>query len=202
MTNGSVDEETIQFYNGMARKYSEDTAPEELPAHLIEFAAALGVGARVLDLGCGGGWAARAFVNMGFQTTAMDPSAAMVTEAGKIQGVTVVLGGCGDLKDECLYDGIWASFSLQHSERDIMPANLSNISQALKVGGRLYIGIHEGRESLRDKLGRLYCHYGEDELTELLRQNSLRVDAVSRNRSAGYDGREIECMHIVALKHA
>lgn len=196
----SKDTKTIQFYNREAATYTADTAPKAPPAPLVSFARHLPENASVLDLGCGGGWASVMFSQMGHTVAAMDASAGMIAEVSKLTGITAYLKTFEEIDWRDEFDGIWASFSLQHADRTSMPGTLARLHRALKPGGWLYIGIHEGDETLRDPLGRLYCHYTEADLAQMLAEAGFRFDRVTRENSKGYDGRAIDCMHIEAQK--
>lgn len=197
---GSSDAQTIAFYDREAREYSKSTTPAKVPRRLKSFAKRLPAGGTVLDLGCGGGWAAAEFQDLGLSATAMDASAAMIQQVKTIAGVQAIHGGFENLPQVGAFDGIWASFSLQHSPRDKMPDLLGSIAAALQPGGWLYIGIHEGNETLRDDLGRLYCHYKQEELRQMLLEHGLQTVTVDQDKSTSYDGRPIDCLHIEAQK--
>lgn len=198
--SGTVDAKTLAFYQAEAAQYSRDTAPDKTPKSLTGFAARLPKGGDVLDLGCGGGWASAWFRDQGFGATALDASALMIAEVEKLGGIKTICAGFEGVHQNAEFDGIWASFSLQHVARVQMPGNLARIAKALRPGGWLYIGIHEGDENMRDDLGRFYSYYGEAELRDLLGKAGLTVESIIRSDSTGYDGRAIACMHIEAQK--
>ena len=202
MTFQSTDSETIGFYDKEAETYAAWSKPKAVPPELLSFAARLPAGGKVLDLGCGGGWASEEFRDRGFEVVAMDASQEMVRHVAGLANITARYGRFEDLEETDAYDAIWASFSLQHAERASMPGILDRIGDALRLGGWLYIGIHEGDEVLRDELGRLYNHYSEQGLTNMLADTGLSVARLSRSDSSGYDGRPIQCMHIEACKDA
>jgi len=201
MSTDAKDTQTLRFYQQHAARYVADVAPDDAPACLVSFANRLGHNARLLDLGCGGGWAARAFQDMGHVVTAMDivPDMVEFTRASGVSDVRV--GGFDDLDWQAEFDAIWISFALQHAPRATMSATLAKISAALKPGGWLYIGIHEGSETMRDPLGRLYCHYQEGDLRDLLNNYGVNMVSIMREASTGYDGRAINVMHLEAQKH-
>ncbi len=197
----SKDNETVAFYDREAKTYAADVAPKAVPDILLSFATRLPAVSSVLDLGCGGGWASVAFQDMGHDVIAMDGSESMLAEARKLGVRNTLLDDFSGIDWRGEFDGIWASFSLQHAPRETMPGTLGKIADALKPGGWLYIGIHEGDETVRDPLARLYCHYTQVELQGLLASAGIEIRAVTHDKSTGYDGRPIDCMHIEAQKH-
>lgn len=196
------DPETVAFYDREAADYSGWTDGKEPPRSFRDFAAALPSGAHVLDLGCGGGWAARGFRDRGLRVTALDASAAMVAGLAGEPGIETVQGDFLDLPPGERFDAIWASFSLQHAPRAEMPAILAHVAATLKPGGRFWIGVHEGAETLRDRLGRHYCHYSEAEMTGLLADAGCTVETAGFADDQGYDGRPIRVMTLLARKAA
>lgn len=198
----TADAETVAFYDREAGAYAgwRDGAP--LPKVFLRFAAALPPGAEVLDLGCGGGWAARALRDRGHAVTALDASAALLAGLAGEPHIQTVLGDFRDLPAGERFDALWSSFALQHAPRAEMPAILAHVAATLRPGALACIGIHEGEEELRDRLGRFYCHYRETELRGLLAAAGLVVDAVDLARDRGYDGRPITVMTLWARKEA
>ncbi len=194
------DPETIAFYDREAATYAGWSERADLPKSFHDFAAALPAGAAVLDYGCGGGWAARALRDRGHAVTALDASAGLLAGLADEPGIAVIHGGFLDLPETARFDGVWASFSLQHAPRAEMPAILGRLAAALNPGGIVAIGLHEGAETLRDRLGRLYCHYTEAEITALLAGAGLTVTGLRFADDRGYDGRPIRCMAIAAIK--
>ncbi|NOX39832.1 MAG: class I SAM-dependent methyltransferase [Alphaproteobacteria bacterium] len=196
----SADKQTVDFYDRTASTYSRDTTPKALPTEFLSFARLLPESCAVLDLGCGGGWAAAAFRDLGHRVTAMDASAKMVEQVARLGGIKTRHATFDDMDWIKSFDAIWASFSLQHQPRQDMAQTLENIARALKDGGLLYIGIHEGDEVIRDNLDRLYTPYTEQDLRARLALNHIEISRIERAQSTGYDGREIDCMHIEARK--
>lgn len=196
------DPDTIAFYDREAATYARWTDGKEPPRSFRDFAALLAPGAHVLDLGCGGGWATRGFRDRGLLVTALDASAAMVAGLAGEDGIDAIHGGFLDLPPGERFDAVWASFSLQHAPREDMPAILAHVAATLKPGGLAWIGVHEGTQTLRDGLGRHYCHYRQDEMTGLLADAGCAVETVSFADDKGYDGRPIRVMTLLAWKAA
>mgnify|MGYP001109814505 CR=1 FL=1 len=194
------DDETIAFYNEEAPTYTKQPSEVGKSDRLQNFANRIRPQGDVLDLGCGAGNAARAFHAMGFKVTAFDGSEGMLTQIRKVSEITTICSDFDGLDMANAFDGIWANFCLQHVPRPELPAVLDNVANALRTAGWLLIGIHEGSETRRDKLGRLYCHHTEADLTEALKQRGLRVHSVVFADSTGYDGTPFTGMTMVAQK--
>ena len=194
------DDETIAFYNKEAPTYTKHYTDVAESDRFTGFANRILKGGDVLDLGCGAGNAARGFHAMGFKVTAFDGSEGMLSQIRKISEITTVCADFDALNMVDAFDGIWANFCLQHVPRAKFPAVLDNVTNAMRAGGWLLIGIHEGTETRRDKLGRLYCHHTEADLAEALEQRGLRVHSVAFADSTGYDGTPFTGMTMVAQK--
>lgn len=194
------DDETLAFYNKEASTYTKQYKDVADSDRFQTFANRIRKGGNVLDLGCGAGNAARGFHALGFQVTAFDGSEAMLEQVRKISEITTICADFDGLDLVDAFDGIWANFCLQHVPREDFPQVLDRVANALRPDGWLMIGIHEGTETRRDKLGRLYCHHTEADLTKALQQRGLRVHSVAFADSTGYDGTPFTGMAMVAQK--
>ncbi|OUS04424.1 hypothetical protein A9Q96_15880 [Rhodobacterales bacterium 52_120_T64] len=194
------DDETIAFYDNEATSYSKWSPGVADSGRFKNFANRIRKGGDVLDLGCGAGNAARGFHAMGFKVTAFDASQGMLAEISKIPEITTICSDFEGLDMVDTFDGIWANFCLQHVPRPEFPAVLDKVANALRADGWLLIGIHEGTETRRDNLGRLYCHHTEADLTEALSARGIKVRSVAFEDSIGCDGTAFTGMTIVAQK--
>lgn len=194
------DGETIAFYNKEAATYAKCYPEAGESARFKYFVDRIVTGGNVLDLGCGAGSAARAFLGLGFNVTAFDGSEGMLEQLRKVEGITTICSDFGELDFDAEFNAIWANFCLQHVPRGDLPDVLTRISKALRPEGWLLIGIHEGTETRRDKLGRLYCHHTETDLTKALQALDIQVRQVTFADSTGYDGTPFTGMAMVAQK--
>ena len=181
------DDRTLAVYSKRAQDYAnlQPDAPFET---LSTFIARLPEGARVLDLGCGPGHDSGHMAKAGLAVEALDASPEMVALARASHGVDARQGHFDDLDAHARYDGIWASFSLLHAPRADMPRHLAAIARALKPGGLLGLSLKEGTGEGRDRLGRFYTFYTEDDLRALLADVGLTIRDVTRGEGRGLDG--------------
>ncbi|WP_424928442.1 class I SAM-dependent DNA methyltransferase [Amaricoccus tamworthensis] len=182
------DARTLKIYGERFQDYASRFGREKPDADLQAFMDELPQAARVLDLGCGPGHAAAFMAQAGLTVEAWDATPAMVEMAGQTPGVAARLARFDDLDAEAHYDGIWANFSLLHAPRADMPANLARIARALKSQGLFHLGLKAGEGERRDKIGRFYSYFGEDELRDMLAEAGFEITALRRGSSTGLDG--------------
>lgn len=183
----STDRDTLAAYDAGAEAYATRRYGRDAEPGLVEFVAGLRPGGHLLDIGCGPGDSARRFLDAGFSVDAVDAAPSMV-ECAQAIGVPARLGGFDDIDGVALYDGIWASYSLLHVPRAEVPGHLARMHRALKPGGRLHLGMKLGTGEVRDRLGRLYVYYGEDELRMLIREAGFTATAQETQEDVGLDG--------------
>ena len=169
-------------------------------ALLMDFLARLPDGSAVLDFGCGVGDSAARMQAAGHIVTCLDASPEMAAVAKTSFGLDVRLQSFETLEDVAAFDAVWASFSLLHAPKALMPDILSRIHHALRPGGIVYIGLKAGVGEARDDFGRFYAYYEETELTGLIRTAGLSPFAISRNEIVGMSGRTEPCLHITSRK--
>ena len=197
-----ADERTLAFYDENAEDYAQWSGPASPRGYLRKFMSLLPPDARVLDLGCGSGWASADMRDAGLTVASMDGSARMADEARRRHGIDVRVARFDALDDVAAYDGVWASFSLLHAPRAEMPANLARIRAALRPGGRLYVGLKEGEGEMRDTLGRFYALYRADELRALLDAAGFDEIEIRERASTGFDGTPSPILHGFARRRA
>jgi len=184
----TADSETLAVYAARLDDYARMVDDLTGDPRLAAFIAALPAGARVLDLGCGPGWAAARMAAAGLKVEATDAAPEMVEKAAGIPGVTARVATFDDIAGEDVYDGIWANFSLLHAPRADMPRHLAALHRALKPGGLLHLGMKTGTGEHRDSLGRFYAYYTEDELHDLLCQTGFVPFASETGSDRGLEG--------------
>ena len=195
------DDETLKFYDGEAEKYAAWSPPKHPYPYLEKFLAKAPSG-RVLDFGCGSGWAAARMSESGREVDALDGSAELAAEAQRLFGLNVTVARFDEFAETAKYAGIWAHFSLLHDIKANMPANLKRLHNALTSEGLLYVGLKAGTGEKRDSLGRFYAYYEMQELSDLLADAGfLNIDIRGRTGMA-YDGGEERLWHVFAHRGA
>src|SRR5262245_48833404 len=111
------DPDTIAFYDREAAKYAS-RAKSARNKRLEAFMASLGKGAKILELGCGGGQDSEAMIRAGFDVTPTDGSVGLAHEAEKRLGRPVKIMRFEDLDERGTYDAVWASACLLHVPED------------------------------------------------------------------------------------
>ena len=132
-------------YATAARSRSADVVVEQA----LAFAAAVGPGARVLEIGTGPGGTRRALEGAGVDVRRTDITPAFVEllrAAGHAADVLDPL--TDDLDDPARpgtpYDGVWASACLLHVDRADLPTVLRRLAAATRPGGVLALSLKEG----------------------------------------------------------
>lgn len=194
----AADKSTLDFYTAEACAYADRAAGHATEAPLGEFAAALPPGGDVLDFGCGPGWAAAHFKDLGFAVTAIDGSPGLAAQARARYGLVVTVMQFDVFEARAAFDGIWASFCLLHDSRAAMPGHLSRLHRSLRTDGLLYLGLKEGTGERRDDLGRLYTYFGKQEITDLLMHAGFGLPRIRAFESLGLEGSVEPCLHIFA----
>lgn len=158
-------------------------------------------GARILELGCGGGQDAEMMLREGFDVTPTDGSPGLAREAEKRLGRPVRVMRFEEL-DVCEdFDGIWANACLLHVPSAQLPNVLAKAHRALRVGGVLYASYKAGLGSDRDRLGRYYNFPSRESLCGIYhRAAPWRELVIEENTGSGYDGVERVWLHCLAMK--
>jgi SAM-dependent methyltransferase len=140
--------ETVRAYDLDAAAYADagPQLPDSLRADIEELAARLGPGARVLEIGSGGGRDAVAMEELGL----------VVRRTDITPGFVALLRGQGhdcDVLDPLVddlaspdgpYDGVWANASLLHVDRADLPTVLLRLAAVTRPGGLLRASLKEG----------------------------------------------------------
>jgi SAM-dependent methyltransferase len=113
-------------------------------------------GARVLELGCGGGQDSAQMAARGFVVDATDGTPAMVAKANECFGLAARVMEFDELDADAAYDAVWAHASLLHCPRAMLPDVLTRIRRALVPGGWHFASYKLGEAEGRDLLGRLH----------------------------------------------
>jgi SAM-dependent methyltransferase len=200
--NTAADPDTLAFYDREAKSY----AARAKPAHNKRLEAYLGQlpkGAKILELGCGGGQDSEAMIRLGFDVTPTDGSPGLAAEAEKRLGRPVKILRFADLDEQLAYDGVWASACLLHVPADRLGDVLAKIHAALRHGGRFYASykMGEGDGGSRDNLGRYYNFPSREKLAATYQQAGTWTSVATEEApGGGYDGVPRTFLHVMAVK--
>jgi SAM-dependent methyltransferase len=190
MANGADDPDTLAFYATEAPVYAasgRDGASRHLPAFLDR----LRPGARILELGCGGGRDAAAMLARGFDVDPTDGTAEMAAKAEARIGRPVRVLRFEEIDPVAAYDAVWAHASLLHAPRRALPGVLGAIHRALRPGGLHFANYKSGDAEGRDRFGRYFNYPSREELAEAYaRSAAWEVLATEEGMGGGYDGRQ------------
>jgi SAM-dependent methyltransferase len=181
------DPATLAFYEANAARYAHDFGQFH-SRYLDTFLDRLTPGARVLELGCGGGHDAARTAQRGFSVDATDASAAMVGMAREGYGLAARTMQFGELDAHEAYDAVWAHACLIHVARDDFPAVVAAIHKALRPGGWHFANFKLGDGEGRDPLGRLTNFPNEAWLEDGYAAAGFTVVETERYRGEGADG--------------
>jgi 2-polyprenyl-3-methyl-5-hydroxy-6-metoxy-1,4-benzoquinol methylase len=181
------DQVTLNFYDQEAPVYTA-SGKNGVSRWLEDFMNALPAGARVLELGCGGGRDAKAMLDRGFMVDATDGVAAMAAKAERRLGIPVRIMTFDELADVETYDAVWANASLLHVPRPALADVLARIYNALKPGGLHFASYKGGGTEGRDAMGRYFNYLDKDTLVEAyLASGAWDILSVFQYESGGYD---------------
>lgn len=191
---------TLGFYAAEAEAYAgREREPEHRRIDL--FARTLRPGARILELGCGGGQDSESMLARGFDVFPTDGSPELAQQAEQRLGRPVGVLLFEELDEVEAYDGIWAHACLLHAPRPALPGIIDRIHDALRPGGVLYASFKAGEAEGRDGLGRYFNYLSTGELQvafgEKPRWQSLQIE---EDMGSGYDGMATRWLHALAIK--
>ena len=193
-----MDKQTIEFYNSNARKYADWRSAEGIDIAQKIFLNEISSDGKMIDLGCGTGEKTIWFHKNGLKVDAVDASPKMLENFNDLKGINIKQTDLSEITFSKKYDGVWASFSIQHLEKSVQDVLVEKISKALKKNGIFYIGIHEGHKFYRDHLQRLYVPRSENGLRKVLKKNKLNIFNFFKEKNFSFDNKPIKIMHIFA----
>ena len=164
---------TLDFYNRNADDYVAQSLKVDISYQYPDFEACLEPGARILDLGCGGGRDSKHFLDQGFDVVSVDGSPGMCRCAEALLGRPVRCLLFSDLDYVEEFDGIWACASLLHVPKDKFDGVMRKVERALKPQGVLYASFKYG-EGERSVDGRYFSYYSEQDLDSLSRLSLIQ----------------------------
>lgn len=150
-----------ESYDQIAGKYVSEVYAED-PGHnaRAEFIQMLSDGARILDVGCGGGQDSAGFEAAGFEVVGIDPSERMVElSSALVPSGKFLRGGLLELDLEAeSFDGIWCNRVFQHIPIAEQDQFVKRLNELLKFDGVLYFSARlndkaENQESWESEKG-------------------------------------------------
>ena len=161
--------DTLDYYNKHAGQYAAQAALLDVSALYTDFEACLKPGARILDLGCGGGRDSKHFLLQGYDVVPADGSAEMCRTASVFLDIPVRCIRFSELEYEEEFDGIWACASLVHVPQDQIRDVMARVKRALKPNGVLYASFKygDGEENIRGRHFYYYSEYDLDWISDL-----------------------------------
>ncbi|AUX70180.1 SAM-dependent methyltransferase [Porphyrobacter sp. HT-58-2] len=196
---GSADPDTMAFYQARAPHYVLKFGQQH-SYQLDPFLDRLTPGARVLELGCGGGQDAARMKARGFAVDATDGTPAMVAKANERWNVGARVMAFDELDAEAAYDGVWAHASLLHCPRDALPGVLARIHRALAPNGWFFASYKLGEEEGRDALGRFYNFPSVEWLAAQYGLPGWEIVETRRYQAGGFDNVERDWIDIIVSK--
>jgi SAM-dependent methyltransferase len=140
--------ETVRAYDRDAEAYAARTVrmPDSVRTDMERLATRLGPGARVLEIGSGGGRDALLLEELGLVVRRTDITPGFVA-------LLRAQGHACDLVDPLVddlasprgpYDAVWANASLLHVDRRDLPTVLARLAAVTRAGGQLRASFKEG----------------------------------------------------------
>ena len=147
---------TLDYYNENAKSYFDSTVNADMSKQYALFLKYVKKGGKILDFGCGSGRDTLYFKNLGFDMYAIDGSEELCKLAREYTGINVKCMDFMDLSDIDFYDGIWASASLLHVDKNHLLDVLKKTRDALKLDGYMYAALKNGEGEEVTKEGRYF----------------------------------------------
>lgn len=185
---------TIETYNKIAKEYQSRNLITIYLEEYEVFRSLLGNKTKILEIGCGAGRDAEAFISFGFDYTGMDASEGMLQEAkDRVKDGTFLIGDFYKLNflDES-FDGFWAAASFLHVPKTEIGKVLSEARRILKPEGIGFISlkqktsIDEGviEEEKMGGIARYFSFYEEDEFRTILKSNGFKVISIMKEKES------------------
>ena len=195
-----MDNLTIDVYNKNAAEYANLNLDKVSLNAYHDFSNGLPKNGLILDYGCGPGYFAKKFLADGFKVDAFDASEKMIEIASVETKVNWWVGDFKSFRATTLYDGIWANFSLLHSPKKEITPLIQTIFKSLKPHGLFSLGLKLGIGEKRDKIGRKYSYFEEQEISNILSNEGFCRISHYLGEAIGLDGENAN--FIIIISHA
>jgi SAM-dependent methyltransferase len=146
------------------------------PPLLVEWLQHLPAGARLLDLGCGGGQDAGDLDRRGYCVVGLDRTSALLSAGRRrYRSLPLVSADLRDLPFQAMsFDGLWAAASLMHLPKPVARRILADLCRLVRPGGLLAVTVTHGVKSrlVTDGWvpGRYFARWRKDELARAVRR--------------------------------
>ena len=188
---------TQDWYDQHAAEYAKSTRSIDMDSQRRRFLALVPPHGRILDMGCGSGRDAHAFLRCGFQVDARAASAALTDQAASLIGQPVQQQDVRDLSDRMALDGIWLFAVLLHIPYNHVPGVLLRLAHALKPHGILHISVKEGTGAREDG-GRQFYDWRQEKLVDVI--NQTRLLHVVESWIDADSARDLDWIHVHARR--
>jgi SAM-dependent methyltransferase len=159
---------TIPFYDEHGQAFFDRSIDANLNHLYDAFTKYLSDDAHILEVGCGSGRDAKAFIERGYRVTATDGSATMAKLAQEYLGQEVLHLTFDQIAFENEFDAIWANACLLHLPMAEMKSVFERLSKALKTGGVWYAGLKLGEGEIVAPDGRMFTFFNQETMRELV----------------------------------
>ena len=160
---------TLQYYADNAAAFTENTVNVEFSAMQDRFVSHIKPGGHILDIGCGSGRDAKAFLDRRFTVSAVDGSPELCKIAESVIGQPVICATFQEYEPSDTFDGIWACASLLHLPYKEIASVLRKLVNCLAPDGFFYLSFKYGDfEGIRN--GRYFTDMTEDRFTAILQE--------------------------------
>jgi SAM-dependent methyltransferase len=196
----AFDENTLAFYKSEAPVYVA-SGRHGASRYLSTFTDKLTSGAKVLELGCGGGRDALEMIRSGFDVVPTDGTAEIAAQASRLLNRPVATMRFDMLEEVEVYDGIWAGACLLHVPRPALADILSRIHRALKPGGWHGASYKGGGLEGRDKFDRYFNYLSKDDAEHYYQASAEWQNlSITQGVGGGYDGQQGPWLMVLAQR--
>lgn len=190
----------LAYYEANAVAYAEKTSRADLSHLYAPFLASLPRGARILDVGCGGGRDLKAFRELGFKPVGIDPSPALVEIARQYSGAEVAVADVQEMEFVDEFEAVWACASLLHLPKLELSEALRCIKRSLISGGVFFLSLQNGSGEHVIHDGRFYARYGESEIQIAVQQNGFEIFETWETTDSLANRSDIHWINLLAKK--
>lgn len=187
-------------YDPIARDYCEKCVSVDRSETRARFHRYLKKGDRILDAGCGPGADTKAFVELGFDVVAIDGSEEMCKFASEYTGLPIHRVTFEEMEFDCLFDGLWTSYSLVHYSAAELKNIIPKFMYYLKDGGYWYMSFIYGLDEKPDAPIPFYYKIETTLRAHLKPFKELVEQQMWVTQGTKADGKAAEFLHCIVKK--